>query len=54
MFGTMGAELKGLLDCQIARLKERIEQIMASDNELAATAVSCVPFPGSALSPAPC
>ena len=38
MFDAMDVELKSLLDRQIAELEERIEQTMASDDDLAATA----------------
>lgn len=37
MFDVMDAELKGLLDRQIAELEERIEQTMTSDDDLAET-----------------
>ena len=37
MFDAMDAELKDLLDRQIAELEARIQQTMASDDELAAT-----------------
>ncbi len=46
MFGAMDAELKGLLDHQIAELEMRIEQIMASDDNLAATAGILRSVPG--------
>ncbi len=46
MFGAMDAELKGLLDRQIAELEVRIEQTMASDDDLAATAGILRSVPG--------
>lgn len=46
MFDAMDAELKGLLDCQIAELEMRIEQTMASDDDLAATAGILRSVPG--------
>jgi len=46
MFDAMDAELKGLLDRQIAELEVRIEQTMASDNNLAATAGILRSVPG--------
>lgn len=46
MFGAMDAELKGLLDRQIAELEVRIEQTMASDDTLAATAGILRSVPG--------
>ena len=42
----MDAELKGLLDRQIAALEARIEQTMVSDAELAATAAILRSVPG--------
>lgn len=46
MFDAMDAELKGLLDRQIAELEVRIEQTMASDDDLAATAGILRSVPG--------
>lgn len=46
MFDAMDAELKGLLDRQIAELEVRIEQTMASDDTLAATAGILRSVPG--------
>lgn len=46
MFDAMDAELKGLLDRQIAELEVRIEQTMASDDNLAATADILRSLPG--------
>lgn len=46
MFDAMDAELKGLLDHQIAELEVRIEQTMASDDDLAATAGILRSVPG--------
>jgi transposase len=46
MFDAMDAELKGLLDRQIAELEVRIEQTMASDDNLAATAGILRSVPG--------
>ena len=46
MFGTMDDELKGLLDRQIAELEVRIEQTIASDDELAAIAGILRSVPG--------
>ena len=46
LFDAMDAELKGLLDRQIAELEVRIEQIMASDDDLAATAGILRSVPG--------
>ena len=46
MFDAMDAELKGLLDRQIAELEVRIEQTMASDDDLASTAGILRSVPG--------
>lgn len=46
MFDAMDAELKGLLDRQVAELEVRIEQTMASDDDLAATAGILRSVPG--------
>lgn len=46
MFDAMNAELKGLLDRQIAELEGRIEQTMASGDDLAATASILRSVPG--------
>src|SRR6056297_1017632 len=46
MFDAMDAQLKGLLDRQIAELEMRIEQTMASDDDLAATASILRSVPG--------
>ncbi|MFX0543874.1 transposase [Roseovarius sp. S4756] len=46
MFDAMDAKLKDLLDRQIAELEVRIEQAMASDDELATTAGILRPAPG--------
>lgn len=46
MFETMDADLKGLLDRQIAGLEAQIEQTIASDAELAATADILRSVPG--------
>jgi len=46
LFDAMDAELKGLLDRQIAELEVRIEQTMASDDNLAATAGILRSVPG--------
>ena len=46
MFDAMDAELKGLLDRQIAELEVRIEQTMASDDDLATTAGILRSVPG--------
>ena len=46
MFDAMDAELKGLLDRQIAELEVRIEQTMASDGDLATTAGILRSVPG--------
>lgn len=54
MLEAMNAELKDLLDRQVAGLEERIEQTLASDDELARTADILLPFPGSTLSIALC
>ncbi|MDU8945956.1 IS110 family RNA-guided transposase [Ovoidimarina sediminis] len=46
MFDAMDAELKGLLDRQIAELEVRIEQTMASDDDLATIAGILRSVPG--------
>lgn len=46
LFESMDAEMKNLLDRQIAALEARIEQTMASDVELAATAAILRSVPG--------
>lgn len=46
LFDAMDAELKGLLDRQIAELEVRIEQTMASDDDLAETADILRSVPG--------
>ncbi|MDD7972951.1 hypothetical protein [Roseinatronobacter alkalisoli] len=46
MFEAMDAELKGLLDHQIAALDAQIKQTIASDEELAATADILRSVPG--------
>jgi transposase len=46
MFDAMDSELKGLLDRQIAELEVRIEQAMASDDDLAETAGILRSVPG--------
>ncbi len=46
MFAIMDDELRGLLDRQIAKLEARIEQTIASDDELAATAGILRSVPG--------
>ncbi len=46
MFDTMNVELKALLDRQIAGLEVRIEQTLASDDELAGTADILRSIPG--------
>ncbi|MDB6176155.1 hypothetical protein PAF17_01370 [Paracoccus sp. Z330] len=46
MFDVTDAELKGLLDRQIAELEGRIEQTMASGDDLAATAGILRSVPG--------
>ncbi|MGB7433715.1 MAG: IS110 family transposase [Ahrensia sp.] len=46
MFTAMDAELRGLLDRQIAELEARIEQVIATDEGLAATASILRSVPG--------
>ena len=46
MFDAMDVELKSLLNRQIAELEERIDQTMASDDDLAATARILRSVPG--------
>ncbi|MDF3608380.1 IS110 family transposase [Paracoccus sp. DMF-8] len=46
MFDAMDAELKGLLDHQIAELEMRVQQTIASDDDLAATAGILRSVPG--------
>lgn len=46
MFTVMDAELRGLLDRQIAELEARIEQVIATDERLAATASILRSVPG--------
>lgn len=46
MFAAMGAELRDLLDRQIADLEQRIEQIVASDEQLTMTAGNLRSVPG--------
>mgnify|MGYP001796168649 CR=1 FL=1 len=46
MFEAMDAELKGLLDHQIAKLEAEIEQVVATDEDLAATASILRSVPG--------
>ncbi len=47
MFATMDEELKGLLDHQIAELEARIEETIASDDELTGTADILRSVPGT-------